>query len=337
MVNYKWGAFLLALLTICISIYGARLGRRVVVPNSSPTQIIQEKEYVPQFVLLSFDGSRSLNMWKETRDFARKMKSEKKLVNFTYFVSGVYFLPYKDRMNYRPPKLAAGSSLIGFGDSDEEVKKRVDEVNQAKAEGHEIGSHLGGHFKGSEWSEKDWLQEMNEFRRLVPSQVSGLRTPLLSRNDFLFSAEAKIGLRYDSSEVGKLGEWPVQNKYGVWEIPLATIGFGQGQSISMDYNFFIRQTGAKDVAKKGSKQWANLYQETYSALLGYFDKNYSGNRAPVVIGNHFSTWNDGVYWEAMKSMAAEVCGRPEVRCATFSELVEYLDKNYSKMPSRLAS
>ena len=45
----------------------------------------------------------------------------------------------------------------------------------------------------------------------------------------------------------------------------------------------------------------------------------------MVIDNHFSQWNDGIYWEAMKEFARKVCDLPNVRCSTFSDLVKYME------------
>jgi hypothetical protein len=94
---------------------------------------------------------------------------------------------------------------------------------------------------------------------------------------------------------------------------------------SMDYNIWSHQSNAKDLAAKGTTLWNSYLKETKDAYMSYFLSNYNGNRAPVSIANHFSKWNDGVYWEAMKDFAKEVCGLPQVRCATFKELVEYLN------------
>ena len=44
-----------------------------------------------------------------------------------------------------------------------------------------------------------------------------------------------------------------------------------------------------------------------------------------MIAGHFAKWNDGVYWEAMKAFASEVCGRADVRCVSYRELVNYMN------------
>ena len=58
---------------------------------------------------------------------------------------------------------------------------------------------------------------------------------------------------------------------------------------------------AKDLAKKGSALWNNYYNEVLAAYMDYFNSNYNSSRAPVVIADHFSKWNDGVYWASAQN------------------------------------
>lgn len=295
--------------------------------TSTPAIITDKKP--PQFVTLAFDGSYSLSFWKESRDFARKMKEQQKPLHFTYFISGVYFVPVKDRMSYLPPQHATGSSAIGWAQSEKEVKARIEQLDLATSEGHEIGSHANGHFDGSKWSLDEWNSELEQFKQMSPKRVySGFRAPELGRNPFLYEALKLQGFRYDTSDVGKSTEWPKKLPNGLWEFPLNKIRFSTStQSIlSMDYNFYLKQTKAKDILVKGTVEWDRAYQEVLESMRLNFTTNYQGNRAPVTFGNHFSLWNDGLYWEAMKTFAQEVCGLPEVKCVTFSELADYLDQ-----------
>lgn len=299
----------------------------------------------PQFVLLSFDGSRNLSMWEDTRKFAREMISQGKPVFFTYFISGVYFLPRSKATLYRPPNLSPGSSLIGFADTTEEIPMRVGEVRQAMIEGHEIASHLNGHFQGgSLWNKSGWLSEISQFKKLLSDsgknsghtevtfpnadKISGIRTPNLSKNQSLYPALEEANFLYDSSQVGQPLDLPY--KIGkIWEIPLKDISLADTNQtvISMDYNFYSRQSDTKDVAKKGTSLYNKFKDSMLKSYLNYFEKVYEGNRAPVVIGHHFSLWNDGVYWEVLQEFIKEVCGKPDVRCTTFSEYVNYLNAN----------
>ena len=66
--------------------------------------------------------------------------------------------------------------------------------------------------------------------------------------------------------------------------------------------------------------------------MRYFKVNYLGNRAPIDIGHHFSMWNGGIYWRAIKRFAKKVCHLPEVICGTYTDLAEFL---WHKKPETL--
>ena len=85
------------------------------------------------------------------------------------------------------------------------------------------------------------------------------------------------------------------------------------------------QSNGENLIKKGTAEWDNKVNDLTNAYISQFENNYATNRAPIVIDNHFSTWNDGLYWEALKGFAKKACGRTNVRCTTFSELVDYME------------
>jgi hypothetical protein len=300
-----------------------------------------------QYVLLAFDGSKDPKMWRDTMQFARDMQAANAPVHFTYFASGVYFLPYDKRMAYVPPAHATGTSAIGFAYSTKDVADRIGYVNQAINEGHEVGSHANGHYDGSKWTEAQWDSELQQFsaftqhtdmfadypnepmaRRQIafPQEGKlGFRAPELGNDAAMFKSLAKEGYLYDTSKVGKPEAFPYKIE-GLWEVPLAKIWYGNTSSsiLSMDYNFYFKQSGAKDTAKKGTPEWQQMYDDMLTSYRRYFDLNYHGTRAPVQIGHHFSLWNDGVYWEVMKAFAKEVCGKPDVSCTTIGAYVKTL-------------
>ena len=310
-----------------------------------------------QFVILSFDGSRSIDMWQKTRQFAKDMTAKGTPVHFTYFINPIYLITKeKAKTLYQPPSAKMGESMIGYADSEQDVKDRVDQINLAYNEGNEIGSHTVGHFNGSKWSHDQWLQEFNSFNSLVSdvqknnpgvsispwafgiNKVLGFRAPELGVNSNLYKVMSEKGFSYDASDIRMPNKFPVKDKNGIWHIGLGIIsakalspdGNFNGKTrnvLSMDYNFWAIQSHNKDIAKKGTKLWDNYFTEVKDAYLNYFNKNYTGNHAPVVIGHHFSSWNDGVYWEAMKAFAEEACSKPKVKCVTFSEYVNYLNSN----------
>lgn len=302
----------------------------------------------PQFVTLSFDGSKSSAMWQSTMNFARKMKEQGITVKFTYFISGVYFLTYQDKAAYNTPAHKPGNSGIGFADNNEDIIERIGNVNQAIVDGHEIASHVNGHYDGSGWSLENWNQEFSEFIKLVfhaaennhftdqtikinleEKDMVGFRAPVLGKNDNLWTALKTNGYRYDASQTAAMGTWPNKMANGLWNFPLAsvTIAHTKKHALTMDYNFYFAQSGANDTIRKGTPAWDEAYRQVYDTYMNQFNYTYKGNRAPIIIGHHFSTWNDAVYWAAMKNFATDVCGQPNVQCVTMRELADYLDSH----------
>ena len=298
----------------------------------------------PQFVLLAFDGSSSLNFWKESLAFAQTAAARGAPLKFTYFASGPYFTPDAKKSTYIAPGKGPGKSDIGFGGTDATIALRYEQLNAAAAAGHEIGSHANGHFDGSRWTVEQWTSEFDQFNTLMftaphpgapvsltkPRDVVGFRAPLLANNPALYTVLAAKGFTYDTSKVAKPDYWP-EKIGGVWNFPLASLNIvGSGKrTLSMDYNFYVADSrGVADPAKKAvyKKQMIDTYR-------AYFLSNYNGNRAPVHIGHHFSKWNGGAYWEAMQEFALEVCGKPNVRCGTYKELVAFME---TRTPAQLA-
>ena len=57
--------------------------------------------------------------------------------------------------------------------------------------------------------------------------------------------------------------------------------------MAMDYNFWVKFNGAKDQPDT-APQLRQIVAQTYDYM---YDEAYNGNRAPVLIANHFNTWN----------------------------------------------
>lgn len=311
--------------------------------NAAVAQLLPARP--PQYVLLSFDGSLNLQVWQKLRKFTQQQKDAGKDIRFTFFASGVYFLHPGNKTLYKAPQHGAGKSAIGFGVSPDDIAQRIDQVNLAFSEGHEIGSHANGHFDGGDWSHAEWSSEFGQFNDLIfnvfannkidPNRdvangwlmnrenIVGFRAPLLAENAGMFQTLKDFYFTYDCSKTASSNYWPQKNQHGTWNFPLASLKIvGSGKkTLSMDYNFYVAQSGAspkpenKEVYKK----------EMYDTYLAWFQQNYNGSRAPLNIGHHFSMWNGGAYWEAMSQFATKVCGMPEVKCVTYSEYVEFLE------------
>jgi hypothetical protein len=80
-----------------------------------------------------------------------------------------------------------------------------------------------------------------------------------------------------------------------------------------------------------------LEQQVVDSYKYYFKVNYFGNRGPLHIGHHFSKWNKGAYWSAMKKFTKFVCGKPDVKCVTYKEYTEWLEDMERRSPETLAA
>jgi hypothetical protein len=301
----------------------------------------------PQYVIISYDGSLSIPMWEATRALATSANAE-----FTYFISGVYFVNSANKQLYKGPRRpSGGSSAIGFGGVTADIKTRISEVDTAIQEGNAISSHANGHFGGGkggeDWTLPEWTLEFDAFHwilsevfennkiplfekftkqywvNLLGTQLRGFRAPQLSINDNMYKTLAANKYTYDSSKTSAPGYWPEKNAYGTWNMPLGYIPIvGTNKScIAMDYNFYMYDSKAKPDPANADK----YQKQMYLSYLNYFTKNYNGNRAPVIIGHHFSTWNGGAYWKALTAFTKKICAQPEVICATFDQYEKYVE------------
>ncbi|MEB3278491.1 MAG: hypothetical protein VKK42_06150 [Lyngbya sp.] len=310
--------------------------------------LITPPEVPPQFVLLAFDGSSSLEAWNKSRNFAKTLEQKGINLRFTYFISAVYFVNTENRKLYNAPAgNGLGRSAIGWGGEVDDVKKRLEQVNLAYQEGHEIASHAVGHFYGYNWSEADWKKEFDYFDQFIfnaykingltghlvfdRSAIEGFRAPQLATSPGLFRTLEKEGFRYDTSLTSQPNYWP-QKQNGVWNFPLVTIptALTKKSVLSMDYNFYYLHSKAKP-----NPSQAKYYEEDmFKSYMNYFESNYQGNRAPIHIGHHLSVWNNGAYWNALFRFAEAVCGQPDVKCVTYRELADFMDM---LTPSQIAA
>jgi hypothetical protein len=319
-------------------------------------------ERPPQFVLLAFDGSKDISFWEESRAFA-----EANNLDFTYFVSGVYFILDKDHVPtktypyYTEPHSGVSKSNIGWGGTDLSVmKQRLQEVKLAMAEGNEMASHANAHFDGSNYSQAQWELEFKQFTQIMSNvwdrydagnepqgwkeyfanDVVGFRAPLLgigATGEAEGNALEKFNFTYDTSRVGKTTYWPTRAYGGFWNFPLAGLPVvGEDGKIKKKKNGADLTTLSMDYnfyythsngVKGDPSQFKRYENEMYNSYMAYFNKNYVGNRGPVHIGHHFSKWNGGAYWKAMQRFAKNVCKMKEVKCVTYKELVNFVNQN----------
>lgn len=206
--------------------------------------------------------------------------------HFTFFVSGVYLVDWAHHASYRPPRHARGESAIGFAPDRAYVAGKL-------------------------------LFRSGAALPFGPSEVVGGRTPCLQGNFSILYPLLAHGFRYDASQTAPLGRWPRRER-GLWSLPLLEIPFvgHTFRVVSMDYNFLVTQT---------LETAARVEQETYRSIWNAFLVSYRGNRAPLSLGYHFETWRGWAYDHALARFLLVACRLPEVRCASFRELVDWLD------------
>ncbi len=297
----------------------------------------------PQFVMVAFDNCTELDRWDDWSKFFKLVKNK---VRVTFFVSGTNFLAESNKQKYTGPGHQPGESLIDFGGSVADVKKRIAFINALYRKGkggHEFGSHAVGHFHANDdhWSDADWIGEFRSYGGLLDeiaannglasgfdfssSDVRGFRAPFLEAGDALDAALKQFQYRFDTSIDGDADAWPVKDANGVWRFKLASIpvkGYPK-KTLSMDYNFLVLQSGGKD--DPDHSHWPRYRKEMLDAYMAYFKSNYEGNRAPIHIGHHFAEYQGGTYRLALQAFLKQICTLPEVRCVTYSELRDFLE------------
>ncbi|MBW1597989.1 hypothetical protein [Streptomyces sp. JJ38] len=310
-------------------------------PNQPEVARLKPGERPPQFVVFSWDGAGEdgKKLFSHFREVAKKHDA-----HMTYFLSGIYLLPEDERARYRPPGRSPGASDIGYL-KDENIRATLEQVRGAWRDGSEIGTHFNGHFCGptgvDTWSAADWKSEIEQAKWFVQNwktttgwngeqalpfdyekELIGGRTPCLEGRENLLEAAREAGFRYDSSGIGRQ-VWPGREE-GLWNLPLQLVPMpGRSfETLSMDYNFMVNQSGTVNGDPAKRPHWEQQMRE---GLLQGFERAYQGNRAPLIIGNHFNSWNGGIYMDAVEDVIASVCGRDEVRCVSFEQLVDWLD------------
>ena len=303
----------------------------------------------PQYVLLAFDGSLNNDFWTESRAFARDAN-----VKFTYFISGTYFIPNASKNLYVAPHgLGPGKSAIGFGGDPSSIAVRYKNVQGARDEGHEMGSHANGHFDGSDWSEADWESEFTQFDQdHVPGRsrhfshlsnfgregrqsASAPRSSVTRPGLYTTLAEPPLRVRHEQDRRSR--------RTTGRRFRLTASGTSRSPRSASSARARRRSRWTTTSTSQDSKGTGNGRRATRTSTRSrcsirtsaYFQGNYYGNRAPIHIGHHFSKWNGGAYWEAMQDVQrSRVCGLPEVKCVTYKDL---LSLRHGRTQSKLST
>ena len=326
-------------------------GAQTVAPDASrpPTNVPMTKlapgDKPPQFIIFSFDGAGSHERWNEFMAAAEPTNSR-----FTGFLSGIYLLgdSAKDAGAYTGPGHATGKSSIGYGGPESDIVTEVNDLNTAYSKGMEIGTHYNGHFcddnppGGNQWNTADWNNELDQFFSFVTNwktlngytdapdltvpvdSIKGGRTPCLTGSlDTLIPAWKAHNMTYDSSmPAPKNGIYWPQMVNGIWEFYMPQVyspGF-EGMTTAMDYNFWAKFNGAKEEPDT-APELRDIVKKTYDFM---WDQAYNGNRAPILIANHFNKWNGDSFNPVAMDFMKDKCGQPDTYCATYSDVIAWI-------------
>ena len=207
----------------------------------------------------------------------------------------------------------------------------------------------------------DNLAEINGFTgekakqarlNFASKDLKGFRAPYLDGGDRLNQALMDYNYIYDTSDTNQGGDpttWPHKfkrsvNTQGLWNfglgflnLPLTRISeqglanhqprvLRTGKLPAMDYNFCYQQTGGCPNKDPYQAEQDKDAREMLVGYLSYFVKNYNNNRAPINIGHHFEQYRGGSYNRSLFKFAKAVCSLPEVRCVTYHEMADYMDR-----------
>lgn len=311
-------------------------------PHQPTMRRLRPGEEPPQFVVVSWDGAgeTSTRLYSHWLDFGREHG-----VPMTFFLTGTYLLPGRERNRYQPPRHPVGASDLGWL-PERYVHATIRQTRRAWLEGHEIGTHFNGHFCGPDrgvgtWSVEEWLSEIEQAQEFVSTwrtttglvdepplpfdyakELVGGRTPCLAGADNLRHAAARLGWRYDSSST-RTATWPTK-VHGLWDLSLQQVPFpGHDFEVTaMDYNIMVNQSQVTDGEPSMRDVWREQARDAY---LAGFQRSLDGNRSPLVIGNHFERWNGGIYMDAVEEAIVEMAKEPATRFVTMRQLCDWLD------------
>lgn len=269
---------------------------------------------------------------------------------------GLYNAPQLGPAKQSMPMEVSGVLSLPGQSQQDAVRYEMEQLRAAHAEGNEIGTHFNGHICGKQrggdatFTAADWEQEITEFNKMLDranqnndlqppvdpgfssADIRGSRTPCLD-GDFraLYPVLARHGYTYDTSPTPET-TWPHQGSpdtgpSNLWVFPLAFINVHgtHSSALSMDYNFCVRNGNCNGIGGASGDLLDQLHsQQNLDSYRAYFESHYTGDRAPVFLGEHFEMWQHGAYTDALAAFLTETCTKPEVKCVTFAELATWL-------------
>lgn len=288
-----------------------------------------------QFVLLGFDAAPGSERPLENTGFHyvyealnRHRAPGRPPNSFTLFIStGLFQLaPGRGQSDAERPFegiLPRNQPVIGYARSLAALEARAANVREIAALGVEIGSHAVRHSHGLRFDEATWRTELQDHERISDllgfPRPRGFRAPFLEYNEAMYAALAAHGTRYDASRPGTR-TWPTRHASGIWLFNIPNVTVAGRRALFFDDNMRELLLPLAHANGKSGRDAERYIDDLYfQAGLAEFQERYRGGRAPFLISGH------GNFRGGILRLMRSVCGLPDVRCATFTEAVEYLD------------
>lgn len=323
--------------------------------SNVPRTRLAPGEKPPQFVIFSIDGAGSHDVWQQFITAADAADAR-----FTAFVTGTYLIDNAHAATYSSPG-ESSTPVRGFGGSKDDVLTEVADLNAAWLAGHEIGSYYNDHRcsgptpAGTGWTAADWTAELDQFMLFVDTwadiggyadaeplafdstDIVGGRTPCVQNNlAVLGAAWAKHRFRYDASANLYTGiGWPERLDDGVWEFQIPNV-----YSPTFDANLLM--TDGSILARFGdaandsgaAARLASVLRKNYDH---WFDAVFEGNRAPLTINTHSNVVGAEWFVPPTVEFLTDVCVRDEVICASYADVVDWLELQNPEVLTALQS
>ena len=300
----------------------------------------------PQFIIFSFDGAGSHQRWNEFMEAADADQLTVHRVPLRHlparrFGEGRRRL-HRSRSRHRQGIHRVRRPGVGH-------RHRGQRPEPGLLQGMEIGTHYNGHFcddnlpGGNQWNTADWNNELDQFFTFmtdwktlngytdapdlqVPTDsIKGGRTPCLDRQSGCADPgleNAQHDLRLLDARPEERHLWP-ENVDGIWEFYMPQVyspGFrehddGDGLQLLGKFN------GAKEEPET-APELRDIVKKTYDFM---WDQAYNGNRAPILIANHFNKWNGDSFNPVAMDFMKEKCGQPDTYCATYQDVIAWME------------
>ena len=300
---------------------------------------LQPGEKPPQFIIVSFDGVGWHEKWQHWFDVGKQVP-----FRFTGFLSGTYMLSDETKM-----------AIPGTGPQRREIVDQLEQRGRPadRDRGPQPGLRRGQRDRhplqrpflrrrqpsGNQWTTDDWNNELDQFFALVKNVKAN--NPGVTMPDLAFDGSVGQGRANPLPGGPRRGSVPGadraqhdlrlvvhQDRHLLAEAVAAVqdLAVRHGHLPDQRHRQAADHHGLQLLLHAAQREQRRRHarrsrmptrprcKATYDDM---FNATFNGNRAPLVLGNHFNAWNNNAYETALTNFVLEKCGQPDVQCVPF--------------------